>query len=183
MSKYPTSPQIRYSKGSKVIVGNTMSTVSRVSDCNDNEVNLSIDAIPFHYRGDRDELLHTHYSSKLARPCLNPSINPKITHIPNQPIGHLSDPEQVLSKKKPKECEATKNLLSSFDSASGDNERNFNTMEDNVDSDCTNSEIGYENDSDIDNLDDNDNPCYNFDASDEDEEDNVIDYMSEYMDL
>ncbi|KAK1393201.1 hypothetical protein POM88_012257 [Heracleum sosnowskyi] len=89
----------------------------------------------------------------------------------------------VLSKERLKECEATKNLLSSFDAASGDIERNFNDIEDNVDCGSGNSERGSEDDSDVDNLDDNDNPCYNFDASDEDGENNVIDYMSEYMDL
>ncbi|KAK1405113.1 hypothetical protein POM88_004718 [Heracleum sosnowskyi] len=182
MSKYPTSPQIRYSKdcvGSKVIASSTTSTISRVSECNENEVNFSMDAIPFHFRGGRDELLHTHYSSRLARPFLNPSINPKITHISNQPIENLSKSEQVLSKERLKECEATKNLLSSFDAASGDIERNFNDIEDNVDCGSGNSERGSEDDSDVDNLDDNDNPCYNFDASDEDGENNVIDYMSE----
>lgn len=80
--------------GSKVIASCTMSTVCRVSDCNENEVNFGMDAIPFHYRGGHDELLHTQYSSRLARPFLNPSISPKITHTQNQPIENLSKSEQ-----------------------------------------------------------------------------------------
>lgn len=81
--------------GSKVIASNTiMSTISRVSDCKYDKVNFCMDAIPFSYRGGCDELLHTHYSDRLARPCLNPYISPKVTQTPNQPFGNQSKSEQ-----------------------------------------------------------------------------------------
>lgn len=82
---------MKHCLGPKVVGSHTeLSTVSTVSNNNNNEVHFSMDEIPFSYRGGYDELLHTHYYNRLSRPCLNPSINPKMSITHNQNMGGIN---------------------------------------------------------------------------------------------